>query len=256
MLILSSDISSNIPRYSFAFFILVKLLRTPPHAMNTTPEGTSPFSVAVHRATTEHFRYAEEICHTIEESAKARGTGIAKRKPEYIREKMSEGKAVIALTSTGDFAGFCYIEAWGGKQYVANSGLIVVPAFREGGLAKRIKRAAFLLSRETFPDAKIFSITTSHAVMKMNTELGYVPVPFSELTQDDTFWQGCSSCPNYDVLTRTNRKMCLCTGMLYDPDKPKEVIQIDIPAELTAQIPSGLADNDVDKNEPPKSSGD
>jgi hypothetical protein len=208
---------------------------------DSQPSQTSPTTtttITVHRAGEAHLLYAEEICHTIEESAKARGTGIAKRNPDYIRDKMREGKAVVALTDAGEFAGFCYIEAWGGKQYVANSGLIVVPKFREGGLAKRIKHAAFLLSREKFPNAKIISITTSHAVMKMNTELGYVPVPFSELTQDDTFWQGCSSCPNYDVLTRTNRRMCLCTGMLYDPDAPKEVIQIEIPSQIPNKAPS------------------
>jgi len=205
------------------------------HPPAVTANVLAKTDITVYRAEEAHYSYAERICQQIEESAKARGTGIAKRSPEYVREKMREGKAVIALTNEGEFAGFCYIEAWGDKQYVANSGLIVVPKFREGGLAKRIKHAAFLLSRERFPNAKIFSITTSHAVMKMNTELGYVPVPFSELTQDDTFWQGCSSCPNYDVLTRTNRKMCLCTGMLYDPDKPKEVIQIDLPNTQTLQ---------------------
>ncbi len=192
----------------------------------------SQFTVTV--AGEEHLAFAEEICTTIEESAKARGTGIAKRSPDYVRTKISEGKAVIALTVDGKFAGFCYIETWGGKQYVANSGLIVKPELRQSGLAKRIKHAAFRLSREKYPDAKIFSITTSHAVMKMNTELGYVPVPFSELTQDDEFWNGCSSCPNYDVLTRTNRKMCICTGMLYDTNAPKQVIEIEIP-ELKPQ---------------------
>ena len=59
--------------------------------------------------------------------------------------------------------------------------------------------------------------------MKINSDLGYRPVPFSELTDDDVFWQGCQSCPNYDVLTRNNHKMCLCYGMLYDPNqKPPE----------------------------------
>jgi hypothetical protein len=198
-----------------------------------SPPAANADSFIVMVATEEHFPYAEAICHQIQESAKARGTGIAKRSPEYVRLKMSEGKAVIALTREAEFAGFCYIETWGGKQYVANSGLIVVPKFREGGLAKRIKHAAFRLSREKYPDAKIFSITTSHAVMKMNTELGYVPVPFSELTQDDEFWNGCSSCPNFDILTRTNRKMCLCTGMLYDANAPKQVVQIDIPNTLS-----------------------
>ncbi len=169
----------------------------------------------------EHFTYAELICTTIQEAAKARGTGIAKRTPEYIRTKMSEGKAIIALHRPGDgtevFAGFCYIETWSNKKYVANSGLIVPPDFRKSGLARRIKQRALELSRDKYPEAKVFGITTSHAVMKINTSLGYVPVPFSELTDDDDFWNGCQSCPNHDVLMRTHRRMCLCTGMLYDP---------------------------------------
>ena len=172
-------------------------------------------------AAPEHFEYAPEICRLIEEAAKARGTGIAKREPEYVRRKISEGKAVIALSGT-KLAGFCYIETWSHGKYVANSGLIVAPEYRKLGLAKDIKRRIFELSREKYPDAKIFGITTSLAVMKINSELGYKPVTFSELTTDEVFWQGCQSCPNYDVLTRTNRKMCLCTGMLYDPEEEKK----------------------------------
>jgi hypothetical protein len=193
------------------------------------------------RVATEHdVRFAEEICSTIEEAAKARGTGIAKRKPEYIQEKIREGKAIIALTDTDQFAGFCYIEAWGNDEdntYVANSGLIVKPDFRKDGLAKRIKKHAFLLSRKKFPNAKLFGITTSHAVMKINTDLGYVPAPFSELTDDDVFWSGCSSCPNYDVLMRTNRRMCMCTGMLYDPS---DVRHAEREHEVQAEIRLGL----------------
>ncbi|RMF64127.1 MAG: GNAT family N-acetyltransferase [Bacteroidetes bacterium] len=164
--------------------------------------------------------YAEAICRLIEDAARIRGTGIAKRDPAYIRMKMEEGKAIIALCGE-ELAGFCYIETWEHGKYVANSGLIVAPAFRKMGLAKRIKRRAFQLSRKKYPDAKIFGITTSLAVMKINTELGYRPVTFSELTQDEVFWRGCQSCPNYDVLTRTNRQHCLCTGMLFDPNAPK-----------------------------------
>lgn len=167
-------------------------------------------------ADSSHFRFAEEICRMIEEAARARGTGIAKRSPEYVQSKMEEGKAIIALQGE-NVAGFCYIETWSHGKYVANSGLIVASEYRQMGLAKRIKRKAFELSRKKYPDAKIFGITTSLAVMKINTELGYKPVTFSELTTDEVFWQGCQSCPNYDVLTRTNRRLCLCTGMLYDP---------------------------------------
>ena len=167
-------------------------------------------------ASEKHLSYVETILDTIEKAAKVRGTGIAKRSPEYVKQKMLEGKAIIALD--GDkFAGFCYIESWSNKQFVANSGLIVVEAYRGHGLAKRIKRKAFELSRSRFPDAKIFGLTTGLAVMKINSELGYRPVTFSELTDDEAFWKGCQSCVNYDILQRTNRRMCLCTGMLFDP---------------------------------------
>lgn len=168
-----------------------------------------------------HSVYAEIICDTIAESAKVRGTGIAKRTPEYIITKMENGNAVIALE--GDtFAGFCYIEAWSHGKFVANSGLIVHPDFREQGLAKKIKQKVFEHSRTKFPDAKIFSITTGLAVMKMNSDLGYKPVTFSELTTDQSFWNGCQTCKNFDILQRTEQKMCLCTGMLYDTNKKPE----------------------------------
>jgi hypothetical protein len=55
--------------------------------------------------------------------------------------------------------------------------------------------------------------------MRINTELGYEPVTFAKLTDDEQFWAGCQSCVNYDVLQRTNMTKCLCTGMIYDPEK-------------------------------------
>ena len=169
----------------------------------------------------KHLKYAREICKEMEESAKVRGTGIAKRSPEYVEKKMSEGKAVIALDEEHCFAGFSYIESWSHDCFVANSGLIVKPQYRKSGLARQIKKKIFELSRKKFPDSKIFSITTSLAVMKLNSEIGYKPVTFSELTDDNEFWKGCEACVNYDILQRNNRKMCLCTGMLYDPTKVK-----------------------------------
>jgi len=178
-------------------------------------------NVAVHVAREEDQDLAEAICQMIEEAAKARGTGIAKREPAYIRQKIKRGNAIIAKVD-GELAGFCYIETWQHNRYVANSGLIVAPRFRGLGLAKKIKKKAFELSREKFPEARIFGITTSLAVMKINAELGYKPVTFSELTHDEVFWQGCSSCPNYDILTRNERKICLCTGMLYQPDQEEK----------------------------------
>lgn len=171
-------------------------------------------------ANESHFKYAQIISDTITESAKVRGTGIARRTPEYIIKRLQNGNAIIALD--GDkFAGFCYIEVWGNKDFVANSGLIVHPDYRNQGLAKKIKKAVFDLSRKKFPEAKIFGITTGLAVMKMNYELGYKPVTFSELTDDPEFWKGCQTCKNFDILTRTEKKMCLCTGMLYDSNTKK-----------------------------------
>lgn len=167
----------------------------------------------------EHKHLAEAICKEMEESAKARGTGIAKRSPEYIRKKIEEGKAIIATQKDGGFGGFCYIETWSHNKYVANSGLIVVPEYRKYGLATKIKEKAFELSRKKYPQAKLFGLTTSSAVMRINSELGYRPVTFSELTDDEQFWKGCSSCVNYEILKSKDFKNCLCTGMLYDPEE-------------------------------------
>ena len=170
-----------------------------------------------------HVGYAEEICEEMAQSAKARGTGIAKRNPEYIATKMIEGKAVIALRTDGVWAGFCYIETWSHGDYVANSGLIVNPDFRKEGLAKTIKKRIFELSKTKYPKAKIFGLTTGFAVMKINSDLGYEPVPYSELTQDESFWKGCESCVNFQILQSKERKNCLCTAMLWNPeDKEKE----------------------------------
>jgi hypothetical protein len=161
--------------------------------------------------------YVLQITSQMEESAKARGTGIAKRSPEYIADKMREGKAVIAHTNEGKWAGFCYIESWSHGSFVANSGLIVKPEYRKSGVAKAIKKKIFERSRLLFPEAKIFGLTTGLAVMKINSELGYEPVTYSELTQDEEFWSGCRSCVNYDILMSKDRKNCMCTAMLYDP---------------------------------------
>ncbi|SNS28101.1 hypothetical protein SAMN06295967_106154 [Belliella buryatensis] len=179
------------------------------------------YSFIIRPATEAHTIYASMITDEMEQSAKARGTGIAKRSPEYIMTKMMEGKAVIATTSDGEWAGFCYIEAWGHGKYVANSGLIVAPQFRKYGLARLIKKEIFKLSRTKYPESKIFGLTTGAAVMKINSELGYIPVSYSDLTDDEQFWKGCQSCVNFEILQSKNRQNCLCTAMLYEPKAQK-----------------------------------
>src|ERR1700749_3042640 len=196
-------------------------------------------------ASAKHVDYAPQICEEMAESAKARGTGIAQRSPEYVADKMLEGKAVIALHKDGTWAGFCYIETWSHGDFVANSGLIVSPQFRKAGLAKAIKEHIFKLSRSKYPNAKIFGLTTGLAVMKINSELGYEPVTYSELTQDEEFWAGCKSCVNYDILMSKGRKNCMCTAMLFDPaEKAKEIEektqQMSRKANLFNRIENGL----------------
>lgn len=179
----------------------------------------STFTVCI--ATEKHILFAEQICKEMELSSQKRGTGIAKRSKEYIREKMLEGKAIIAFSQDESWAGFCYIESWQSGEYVANSGLIVAPEFRNSGLARLIKQKIFELSLEKYPKSKLFGLTTGLAVMKINSDLGYKPVTYSELTTDEQFWNGCKSCVNYDILTKKEFKNCLCTAMLFDPDKIK-----------------------------------
>lgn len=186
--------------------------------------------ITVMVADPSHEKYVDTILDTIEKAAKVRGTGIAKRTHEYVATKMKEAKAVIALYGD-EFVGFSYIETWGNKQYVTTSGLIVDPKFRGLGVAKRIKDLTFTLARKRWPHAKIFSLTSGAAVMAMNTQLGYHPVTFADLTDDEAFWRGCEGCINVDVLKRTGRKYCICTGMLYDPEEhlpaklPENVIE-------------------------------
>jgi hypothetical protein len=184
--------------------------------------------IIVRVATPDDKKYSTIITDEMAASAAARGTGIAKRSPEYIEQKMDEGKAVIAVMPDGKWVGFCYIETWSHGEYVANSGLIVAPEFRKSGIAKSIKKRIFDLSREKYPNSKIFGLTTGLAVMKINSDLGYEPVTYSELTQDEAFWAGCKSCVNYEILMSKERKNCMCTAMLYDPKdhyKPEETKQ-------------------------------
>ncbi|MGA9213084.1 GNAT family N-acetyltransferase [Kaistella sp.] len=165
----------------------------------------------------KHLKYKEEIQQEMADSATKRGTGIAKRSLEYISQKISESKAVIAYEDDGTWVGFCYIETWSHGKFVANSGLIVSPKFRNKGYATLIKKKVFELSRERYPNAKIFGLTTGLPVMKINSEMGYKPVIYAELTQDEEFWDGCKNCVNYEILMSKERKNCLCTAMLYVP---------------------------------------
>src|SRR5512138_640365 len=176
-------------------------------------------------ATEEHLKYVDQVNDAIDIASKERGTGIARRTYDYIADKMLAGKAIIALENGETFAGFCYVETWGAKSFVANSGLIVVKEYRSIGLATEIKRKAFALSRQKYPNAKIFGLTTGLAVMKINHELGYRPVTFSELTDDEEFWKGCQSCVNYEILMSKGRKNCMCTAMLFDPVEAEEKLR-------------------------------
>ena len=175
----------------------------------------------------KHLKYAEEIRLEMADSATKRGTGISKRSLEYICDKISDSKAVVAIDEDGTWVGFCYIETWSHGRFVANSGLVVSPDYRNRGIATLIKEKIFQLSRERYPEAKIFGLTTGLAVMKINAEMGYKPVIYCELTQDEEFWNGCKNCVNYEILMSKNRKNCLCTAMLYVPKKEESKISKD-----------------------------
>jgi hypothetical protein len=175
-------------------------------------------SIKLYISNESHTKYAVEICETIADASRKRGTGIAKRDPEYIKSKLKESKSIIALNGK-ELAGFCYIESWEHGKYVATSGLIVKEEYRGSNLAYNIKKKIVDYALERFPEAKMFGITTSLPVMKINSKLGYKPVTFSELTTDEEFWKGCKGCKNYDILQRNDRRMCLCTGMILDNTK-------------------------------------
>lgn len=173
--------------------------------------------IFVRSATAGDVQYVDEIIAETESSAIARGSGIAKRTVEMVAEKMNSGRAVLAVTSSGEWVGFSYFEIWENGSFISNSGLIVAPKFRGTGVARSIKQRIFRMSRRMFPDAKIFSITSGSAIMRLNTELGFIPVGFEYITTDGTFWDGCRSCVNYNILAHKNRQNCLCTAMLFDP---------------------------------------
>ncbi len=189
------------------------------------------------RTTPEHTKFTQIILEEIAASAAARGTGIARRSEEYLLRKITEGNAVIALTKKGEWAGFCYIEVWDHEKYVVNSGLIVAPAFRKHGLARKIKEAIFKLSRKKYPNAKIFGLTTGAAVMKINSALGYIPVAYSDLTKDEQFWKGCQSCVNFETLKAKNYQNCFCTAMLHTPKDVKKQEKIALRSDFEDNMP-------------------
>ncbi len=181
-------------------------------------------NIIVREAAVPDGAFAETISAEMEASAIARGSGISKRSPESIRKKMMEGKAIVAVTEDNQWVGFSYIEVWAKGEFVSNSGLIVAPEYRGAGIARQIKEKTFELARKLYPNAKVFSITTGLAIMKMNTQLGFEAVTFNEITHEEAFWKGCSSCVNYDILKRKQHKNCLCTAMLYSPAANAEVL--------------------------------
>jgi len=175
-------------------------------------------------ASEKHIHFASIISRTMEESARARGTGISKRTPETIAGYMKEGNALVAMDGEGRWAGFCYLAVWENGLFVSNSGLIVDPSFRACGLASKLKYALLQLSRKKYPLASVVGITTSVAVMKINTALGFHPTVFSEMPKDKLFWKGCQSCVNHDILKRTDGKYCLCTAMRLDSQRITAVV--------------------------------
>lgn len=195
--------------------------------------------IFVRVATINDIRYTLEICKETEASALARGTGIGKRSPAVVATKMREGKAVIAVTAGGDWVGFAYLETWQHEQFVSNSGLIVAPQFRHSGVARAIKERIFSMSRSRYPDAKIFSITSGAAILKMNTQLGFEPVTFQQITQDESFWDGCKACVNYAILKSKEKCNCLCTAMVFDPAAKAETA---ITANKSVYFPTYLSE--------------
>jgi GNAT superfamily N-acetyltransferase len=183
----------------------------------TMEEESDEFGFQVRTAEPKDVKYVYPILEEMERSARARGTGIARRTPQSICRKIYDGKAVIALTEGGDWAGFVYLEVWSGGEFVSNSGMIVNPAYRNQGVASMIKDRVFALARSRYPMAKIFSITTGAVIMKMNHRLGFEPVVYSSITRDGGFWDQCKQCVNYPILESNRREKCLCTAMVYDP---------------------------------------
>jgi hypothetical protein len=170
----------------------------------------------------QHIALAVQICEEMSSSAKVRGTGIARRSPQHIIQKMLDQHAIIAFDDSGEWAGFCYVQVWQNGEFVSNSGLIIAPKFRKQGLGRAIKKRTFDLARKKYPMAKVFGLTTSSAVMKINTELAYQPVIYAEIPQEPAFWSACGSCVNHEILIKKEHRNCLCTAMVFDPNSNKQ----------------------------------
>jgi GNAT superfamily N-acetyltransferase len=175
-------------------------------------------SVIIRIAVRADVKYIYQILEAMKSSAHQRGAGISHRPVQYLCRKIYEGKAVVAVTDGGQWVGFSYLEAWSQNAFVSNGGLIVDPGHRGKGVASLIKKMIFDLSRKLYPAADIFTITTGAAVLKMNSDLGFRPVTFSQVTSDNGFWNQCNACVNYSILESKNRRMCLCTAMIYYSD--------------------------------------
>ena len=178
-------------------------------------------NIKIEFATDGHLKYAGAISLAIAEAAKDKNSGLAHRTPEYIAEKIAAGKGVIALDGDS-LAGFCYIAGWEHDFFVSHSGLIVKPEYRGCGLAKAMKAKAFELSAVRFPGARVFGLTTSPAVKKINLELGYKAVPYKQITRDIDFWMGCFTCTHYETLCKNAFEECFCTAMVYNPNENKQ----------------------------------
>lgn len=175
-----------------------------------------PEPVIIRVANAADAKYAFFISKEMADSAIARGSGIGHRSVEFLCQKMEDGDAVIAVSKSGEWVGFSYIETWQEGKFVSNSGMIVSPKFRRQGVATGIKKVIFELSRQHYPNANIFSITTGLAIMKLNSNLGFKPVTYSEITSDNQFWNKCQHCVNYATLQSKCYKNCFCTAMLFD----------------------------------------
>ncbi|HTG55923.1 MAG TPA: hypothetical protein VL943_06640, partial [Niabella sp.] len=125
---------------------------------------------------------------------------------------------------------------WDNGAYISQCGLIVAPPFRRLGVATRLKEKIFELSRIRFPDAKIFGITTTLATMRINSKLGLEPVTFSEITQEEEFWNKCKSCVHYEDLHKARFKNCFCTAMMFDPHYNDLVAEQDKSALLITEV--------------------